>query len=88
MTRYLYVWRPQGHGQLSFFVVEWNEAAERKRVEAEIARLRALPCGDMGWIMGYEVQGWGTDYYQLEVYQAGQVVTHEDDWSCNNGEPD
>ena len=65
----LYAWRPDGHGQLSFFVMAESEQAARAAVEAAVERIR----GDG---RRYDVDGWGTDYYELSVYAAGEVAEH------------
>lgn len=68
----LYLWRPKGHGEFSFGVVAESEEEARFLVEQEIARLRSGG-------MRYETDGWGTDYYVLEVFPPGAVFSHEND---------
>lgn len=64
----LYVWRPDGHGPLSFFVMAEDEATARAAVDARVKALLKRH--------GYYVSGWGTSDYELTVYEAGEVVEH------------
>ena len=68
----LYAWRPDGHGQLSFFVMADSEQAARAAVDAAVERI--LREGRR-----YDVDGWGSDYYELSVYAAGEVAEHYND---------
>lgn len=61
----LYVWRPNGHGAYSYFVIAESEEQALKFVEKHMEE-------DKPW-------GWGTDYYYLEVFDSGTVVEHEND---------
>jgi hypothetical protein len=72
----LYAWQPQGHGELSWFVVAESEAQARASVETEITRRKALPIGDLDRVTEYECGGWGTDYYSLTVAEPGAVLTN------------
>lgn len=72
-TLQLYVYSPNGHGSLTFAVVASSEAEAYALVDA---RVRAEYSSANG-VLGYYSQGWGTDYYTLEVLPAGQVFEHE-----------
>lgn len=68
----LYAWKPDGHGELSFFVMAESEAQAVACVEKEIDRMRAS-----GKYCYFE--GWGTDYYILTVVGPGVVVINENE---------
>jgi len=68
----LYVWTPEGHGQLSFCVMAESEEQARAAVDRQVLAVRHNR-GD------YAVDGWGTDYYTLGEYGVGKVVEHEND---------
>jgi len=61
----LFVFRPGGHGEDTYFVMASSERAARHLVE--------LYCGK-----NLPPQ-WGTDYWQVDVYFAGQVGTNPND---------
>jgi hypothetical protein len=69
----LYVWTPDGHGQLSFFVMAESEEQAKAAVDRQVERVRRDRRSD------YPVSGWGTKYYTLGVYEAGEVVEHAND---------
>lgn len=75
----LFAWQPKGHGELSFFVMAEDETAARAAVEAHIAEGLAANEQD-DWpersIHSGEIQGWGTDYYELTVVEPGVVLTN------------
>jgi len=75
----LFAWQPQGHGELSWFVVATDEDYARSLVEAEIKRRLNLPEDDLDRITDYEFQGWGTPYYELTVAEPGTVLTNSND---------
>jgi hypothetical protein len=70
----LYAWQPNGHGELSWFVVAETEAEVKDAVDREIARRLALPWDDQDHISVCEVEGWGSEYYTLTVAKRGQPV--------------
>jgi hypothetical protein len=75
----LYAWQPNGHGELSWFVMEENEELARASVEKEMARRKALPSNNPDHISDYECGRWGTDYYTLTVVDPGVVLTNAND---------
>lgn len=72
----LFVWTPDSHGQLSFFVMAENEQQARAAVDAHVEMVRH---DRSDYIGRNPVDGWGTDYYTLDVYDIGEVVEHEND---------
>ena len=73
----LFAWQPNGHGELSWFVLAEDEMEARESVEAEIARRLALPFENNERITEYEFGGWGTDYYTLTVADRGCVLCND-----------
>ena len=71
----LYVWRPDGHGEYSFIVAE--ESKEKAVAAVEKYIKDHLNKNDGHCLGNYEVTGWGTDYYELEIFSVGEVVTHD-----------
>lgn len=68
----LYIWKPQGHGQETVIVME--DSLKKARTAADKYVKIQVACGcDLYY------RGWNTDYYDLKVYQQGEVVTHEND---------
>ena len=68
----MYVWTPDGHGQLSFFVMAESKAIAKKQVDTYIKESKQEH-------MGYYADGWGTSYYELEEVEPLQVYTHVND---------
>ena len=64
----LYAWKPDGHGQYSFFVAATSEdealLAVKKHMEEEDG------------IREYETRGFGTDYYNLTVLPIGVAISN------------
>jgi hypothetical protein len=75
----LYAWQPKGHGELSWFVVAESEAAACEKVWLEIQRRSTLEFVSQGRIDKYDYDGFGTDYYELTVVEAGVVLTNNND---------
>lgn len=75
----LYGWQPNGHGELSWFVVAETEEQARAAVGAEIARREALQFDDPNRISKYDSSGWNTDYYTLTVSEPGEVQSNVND---------
>lgn len=73
----LFAWQPNGHGELSWFVLAADELEARKAVEDEITRRLALHAGNSERITEYECNGWGTDYYTLTVADRGYVLCND-----------
>ena len=71
----LYAFHPGGHGQYSFFVCAESEDKAREIVTEHIhknhMKTDRLP--------DYEADGWGTDYYEVEVLDVGQVAENSND---------
>ena len=68
----LYVWRPRGHGQLSFFVVAASLAEAKAAIDAHVDHTYRAHDGTLA----YEARGWNTDYYEGFSYSVGTVVEH------------
>jgi hypothetical protein len=64
----LYAWQPEGHGELSFFVCAESQEQALAAVEMSVRSLR-----------GNECSGWGTDYYQLRIFDPGKVAFNQND---------
>jgi hypothetical protein len=71
----LYVWTPDGFGELTFCVVAGSLELARQAVEVKVDEIRTRP----GWEGEYSTKGWGTDYYKLTVCGVGEVFTHRND---------
>lgn len=70
----LYVWTPRGHGQLSYFMVARDERSAREAVDEKVKT-------DRKKYGNCSVLGWGTDYYELRVYDIGEGVESEEETS-------
>jgi hypothetical protein len=64
----LYAWQPQGHGELSFFVCAESQEAALAAVELSLRSVNK-----------YEKNGWGTDYYELRVFEPREVAFNSND---------
>jgi starvation-inducible outer membrane lipoprotein len=74
----LFVWHPSGHGQYTFSVV----AKDQDKAWAIIDRyIKSKHTNDpmYGSEFNYVADGWGTDYYKLQVFEIGQVFEHDND---------
>ena len=71
----LYVFRPKGHGPLSFYIMAANEVQARLEIDKWIAG--ALKRNK--FVSNWEVNGWGTDEYELEIYEPLQVAVNDND---------
>jgi len=67
----LYAWRPQGHGELEFYVLADNEEEARQAVDDIIEKNKDS--------MDFNSKYWGTDYYELTVYDTLEVATNYND---------
>ena len=63
----LYAWQPNGHGEMSIFVVAESEEIARAKVDEYIS---TAPKWDY-------FNGWGTDHYELTVLEPGDVITND-----------
>jgi len=73
MNVQLYAFHPNGHGEMSFFVMAKSEDEARQYVDNLI---------EFGYDNeGYSIRsrGWGTDYYTMTVYNVGEVATNENE---------
>lgn len=66
----LFAFRPDGHGQQSFFVVAKDELEARERVTQHIIK-------HYGAGFGYDVEGWGTDYYSMTEHEITEVIEND-----------
>ena len=65
----LYAFKPQGHGEQSFFTIAKSEEEAIKAVKKHIDT--HYPKGSLN---EYDAYGFGTDYYEMTVLEEGQVV--------------
>ena len=65
----LYAFKPQGHGEQSFFTIAKSEEEAIKAVNKHIDT--HYPKGSPN---EYDAYGFGTDYYKMTVVEEGQVV--------------
>jgi hypothetical protein len=65
----LYAFKPQGHGEHSFFTIAESEEEAIKAVTIHVETIYAK-----GGIYEYDAAGWGTDYYKMTVVYEGQVI--------------
>jgi len=75
----LYVFRPNGHGPLSWFVVANSHDEAITEVQAEIDRRRTLAPGAQDWLSKHDYDGWDEGEYELETHGIGVVVSHAND---------
>lgn len=61
----LFIYSPNGRGQSTFSVVAENENQAFEKIDKYI-KIK-YPKGD------FESEGWGTDYYELEIKEIGEV---------------
>ena len=71
----LYCWKPQGHGQHSFYVCADSYEEALSAVETHIKRHHTNTSDDLQ----YEAHGWGTDYYEITVVEPLSVLENEND---------
>jgi hypothetical protein len=73
----LFVWHPSGHGQYTFSVVAESEERAFQIIDAHIKANHM----DNTWPgdTSYVADGWGTDYYKLQVFEIEQVFEHDND---------
>jgi hypothetical protein len=71
----LYAFQPDGHGQYSFFVAATSEKEARTCVDKYISEHKGK--NDDHYLGDYEVDGWGTHYYELTVLDVGEVITND-----------
>lgn len=75
----LYAWKPNGHGQISFFVMAESKEKAQEAVDAYIKKHLDQDDNDE-FLYDYHVDGWGDDSrYNLEVKEAGQVAINYND---------
>ena len=65
----LYVFRPDGHGPLTFMVLADSEVEAMNYVYTYIASQEDL----------YRDDYFGTDFYACEVYDVGEVAINDND---------
>lgn len=65
----LYSFQPNGHGQLSFFVMAESKENAIAFVDKYIMENNLKD--------RYETDGWGTDYYECTATDAGAVVIND-----------
>lgn len=75
----LYAFQPNGHGELSFFVVAESEAQAKQYLDDTIAVRSKLDMDDDLYLAPYYYAGWNTDYYTLKVAEVGQVLVNNND---------
>ena len=80
----LYAFKPNGHGEFSFFVMAENEQKAREAVDRYGEKTKLYQGED--WEEGtrlnrdkHEMQGWGSDYYSVEKYDPGEVAVNNND---------
>lgn len=72
----MYVFKPDGHGELSYFIIAKSKKEAVKKVTEYIKKFYWLPEKEK-----YDrgARGWDTDYYLCTSYKEGQVVEHDND---------
>lgn len=65
----LFAFQPEGHGQISLFVMAETPDAAREACIRHIGnRMR-----------DYDYRGWGTDHYEMRELAVGEVVENPND---------
>jgi len=69
----LFAFRPNGHGEDSFFTIAESEEQARENIEKIILSGNSIYGKSKE---GYPINcsGWNTDYYTLTVYEIGEVA--------------
>ena len=67
----LYEFSAKYHGQVTFFIVAENEEKAKLEVDKYVQENHTHN-GELG----YYAQGWGSDYYTMEVHELNKVVEH------------
>jgi len=62
----LFIYSPKGKGESSFSVLAENEKQAFELIDNYIKSKYQKS--------DFEISGWGTDYYELETKEVGQVV--------------
>lgn len=75
----LFAFTPKGHGQQSFFVMANSEEEARHAVQNKINELLAGRGDDGCSYSDYDFEGFGTDYYRLDVYELNHVALNSND---------
>ena len=80
----LYVWQPVWHGSKSIFVMAESEPQAIEFANKEMKRLTDQTNdpdynGGEGYYYDRDFDGWGTDYYKLNILKVGQVVLNDND---------
>ena len=78
----LYAFQPRGHGEFSFFVCAASEEEARQAVDAHIRQRKqqhVLAIERCDYESDCRAAGWGTDYYELTVFEPGQVAENDND---------
>ena len=70
----LYAFKPNGHGQASFFTIAKNEE-EAKKIVNKYVEDNYLKSKNID----YRAIGWGTDYYTLTIIEEGKVIENDND---------
>jgi hypothetical protein len=68
----VFVFRPSGHGESTFSVLAENYKEAINYIEKYIERQV-----DRGDYCSYD--GWGTDYYKVEIHDTGEVFENAND---------
>lgn len=73
----MYCFRPSGHGQQTFFTIARSEGEAHqvvsKYIDHELASDEELSLTD------FDVEGWATADYSVEVYNAFQVARNDNE---------
>jgi Zn/Cd-binding protein ZinT len=68
----LYAFKPDGHGEVSFFTIAKNKYEAKKTVDKYVED-NYVKDGKLSYSAG----GWGTCYYTLTVVEEGNVIEND-----------
>ena len=75
-TMKLFAWQPNGHGEMSMFVMAKDKEAAEKAIQSKIDSCKADIDG-MDFYLDFS--GWKTTYYTLTELEEGEVVLNDND---------
>lgn len=75
----LFAFKPNGHGPYSFFVMAENEEQAKKSVQDHINKFYPSRTDGRNNPWRMETNGWGTDDYEMSVYEENEVAEN-----CND----
>ena len=70
----LYAFKPNGHGECSFFTIAKNKKQAIEIIDKHI-KDKYYKNGELD----YRAKGWSTDYYKIFIIKEGEVIENDND---------